>query len=82
MIKRTETMKINKMLETNSHIWDNKIAFSVEELHIMLGIPRATLCKLCREGEIKTFKIGRHYRIARADLYAYIERQKDMSIVL
>lgn len=80
MIKTNK--EINKMFETNSHIWDNKIAFTIKDVSTMLDIPTSTLAKLCREGTIKAFKIGRHYRIARIDLYEYIERQKDLSIIL
>ena len=79
---KTNNKEINKLFETNNHVWDNKIAFSIKDVSIMLDIPTSTLAKLCREGNIKTFKIGRHYRISRIDLYNYIEKQKDLSIIL
>lgn len=76
------TKEVNKMFETNSHIWDNKIAFSVKDVSEMLGLPISTLSQMCQRGDIKTFRVGRHYRIARVDLYNYIEQQKDASIIL
>lgn len=79
---KTTIKEVNKMFETNSHIWDNKIAFSVKDVSEMLGLPISTLSHMCKKGDIKTFKVGRHYRIARVDLYNFIERQKDMSIVI
>lgn len=74
--------EINKTFATNSNLWDNRIAFSIQDVSCMLDIPISTLSKLCREGHIKTFKIGRHYRILRQDLYDYIQEQKDMSIII
>ena len=77
----TET-KINKMLDTNSHKWDNKIAFSVAEISEMLGLPTSTIANLCRKGKISAFKVGRHYRISRAEIYSYITEQQDKAIIL
>lgn len=70
------------LLECNSHIWDNKIAFSTKEVSLMLGVPTSTITKLCKEGKIKVFKVGRHYRISRVDLCRYIESQKDATILI
>lgn len=82
MIKKNETIKINEMLETNSHKWDNQIAFSLKDIHEMLDIPLSTIQYLCKEGHIKVFKVGRHYRVTRVDLFRYIEGQKDKCIIL
>lgn len=73
---------INKMFETNSNRWSDKIAFSVEDIHVMLDIPISTVAQMCREGKLKVFKVGRHYRITRQDLYDYIETQKDNCIII
>lgn len=72
----------NNILECNSHIWNDKVAFSTKEVSIMLGVPISTISKLCKEGKIKVFKVGRHYRILRVDLCQFIEAQKDAAIII
>ena len=34
------------------------------------------------KGRLKVFKVGRHYRVSRLDLYEFTEEMKDDSIVL
>lgn len=79
MIKHKE---IKDMLTTNNGKWDNKIAFSVKEIQEMLGIPPSTTQELCKNGTLKTFKIGRKYLILRKDLYNYIQSAIDDNLII
>ncbi|WP_196599111.1 helix-turn-helix domain-containing protein [Pectinatus frisingensis] len=73
---------IDSMFDTLSGEWNKKIAFSPKEVSEMLGIPVSTIAQYCREGKLKVFKVGRHFRIARADLYYFIEDSKDKCLII
>ena len=73
---------IDRMFDTMSGEWNKRIAFSPKEVSEMLGIPVSTIAQYCREGKLKVFKVGRHYRIARADLYYFIENSKDKCLII
>lgn len=74
--------EIDELFTTRSNRWDKQIAFSPKEVSIMLNIPLSSITKLCRERKLVVFKVGRHYRIRRADLFNYIEEQIDNCIIL
>ena len=48
------------VFNTHSERWNDMIAFSPKDIAIMLNMPTSTITKLCREGSLKTFKVGRH----------------------
>ena len=78
---KTEERKKNKMFNkeldnffsTKDGTWDKMIAFSPKDVAVMLGIPFSTISQFMREGKIKTYRIGRHYRVTRQDLYRFFE---------
>lgn len=67
---------------THSERWNDMIAFSPKDIAIMLNMPTSTITKLCREGSLKTFKVGRHYRVSKVSLFRFIEESEDESIIL
>lgn len=46
---------------------------NVEEVAEVLRIPVNTARKLCREGKLKSKKVGKHLRIAKTDLERYLK---------
>lgn len=62
--------------------WEDRLAFSCEDIHNMLGVPLFTIHDLCRKGKLKCYKVGRHHRISREALFEFIEEQKDESIII
>lgn len=68
--------EINKMLSTKEGTWDKMIAFSQKDIATMLHIPLSTVAQYIREGRIKTYKIGRHYRVSRKALYYFLEEHE------
>lgn len=73
---------IDKLFATNSNKWNERITFTIREIHDMTGVPISTINQLCREGKLKAFKIGRLYMIKRADLYSFIEEKIEDTIIL
>ena len=51
---------------------------SVEEVADILGLEYKTIYRLVRSGDLPAARIGRVYRVDRADLEAYLERQKQV----
>jgi excisionase family DNA binding protein len=49
---------------------------SVKEVAGRLGVSEQTVLKLIERGELATSRVGRQYRVAEADLAAYLERTK------
>jgi excisionase family DNA binding protein len=49
---------------------------SIEEVAEILGLEYKTIYRLIRSGELPAARVGRVYRVDRADLEAYLERQK------
>ena len=49
---------------------------SIEEVAEIFGLEYKTVYKLVKTGELPCARIGRVYRVNRADLEAYLERQK------
>lgn len=74
--------EIDLVISSKSGKWDDKIAFSPKDIAEMLDIPLSTITKYCREGLLQVFKVGRHYRITRADLYHFIEQSKDDCLII
>ena len=64
--------EINKLLTTTDGSCDKRIAFSSKDVATMLNLPLSTVAKYLRQGKIKTYKIGIHYRILRKDLYRHL----------
>jgi len=50
---------------------------SVEEVADMLGVTYQLIYRLVRGGEIPAIRLGKLYRVSRADLDAYLERNKN-----
>ena len=74
--------EVKNLLSTNSNKWDDRIAFSPLEVSQMLNLPLSTIQSLCRNGDLVAFKISNKWRIKRHELYKFIERQIEASIVL
>ncbi len=74
--------EVKDTFSTNNSRWDSQIAFSPKDVAIMLNIPLSTITKMCRDRELEAFKIGRHYRIKRKDIFKYIEKKIDESIII
>lgn len=68
--------ELNKFYATKSGAWDKQIAFSPKDIAIMLHIPQSSVGQYIRDGEIKCFKVGRHYRVSRLELYRFIENNE------
>jgi excisionase family DNA binding protein len=49
---------------------------SVKEVAERLAVSEQTVLKLIERGELATSRVGRQYRVAEADLAAYLERTK------
>lgn len=45
---------------------------TLEDICSILGVKAATAGRLCREGKIQAFKVGREWRIARLALEEYV----------
>ena len=67
---------------TPSKAWDKRITFRITDIQQMLGLPRSTIGKLVRDGDIHANKVGRDWLITRSDLYEWWQRVEDASIVL
>lgn len=65
---------------TKAGTWDKMVMFSPKDASELLGIPQSTLYTYLRSGEIKAYKIGRHYRITRRDLYRFVENNLCLSV--
>jgi len=65
--------ELDNFFSTKEGTWDKMIAFSPKDVASMLGIPFSTISQFMREGKIKTYRIGRHYRVTRQDLYRFFE---------
>lgn len=65
--------ELNKFYSCKSGEWDKAIAFSPKDISIMLHLPLSSVTKYMREGKLKTFRVGRHYRVTRLSLYRFIE---------
>jgi len=53
-----------------------RISYSPTEAGMELDVSRVTIHKLIREGELKSFKIGRLRRISRDAIDEYINKQE------
>jgi excisionase family DNA binding protein len=49
---------------------------SIEDVADILGLEYKTIYRLIRGGDLPAARVGRVYRVSRADLEAYLERQK------
>lgn len=60
------------MGETNEYM-------SLEEVADMLGVTYQLIYKLVRSGELPAVRLGKLYRVSRADLDGYLEKSKGAS---
>lgn len=81
MVNNTDKLNNIRHMFANTK-WENRLAFTCEDVHNMLAVPLFTIYDLCRKGKLKCYKVGRHHRIAREDLVEFIQKQKDNSIIL
>ena len=51
------------------------LSLNVEEVAILLGLNRASCSKMCKEGKLPAYKVGRLYRIDRERLRIFIDEQ-------
>lgn len=49
---------------------------SIEDISEILGLEYKSIYRLIRSGELPAARIGRVYRVSRADLEAFLEQQK------
>ena len=49
---------------------------TIDELAIYLKIPKSTLYKLVREGNIPSQKVGRHWRFRKAGIDRWLEETR------
>jgi excisionase family DNA binding protein len=56
--------------------FDMEKLLSIEEVAEILGLEYKTVYRLIHNGELPAAKVGRVYRIYKADLEAFLERQK------
>ena len=75
------TKELDNFFSTKEGTWDKMIAFSPKDVATMLNIPLSTIIKFMREGKIKAYKIGRHYRVTRKDLYRFFEENECLTII-
>ena len=54
----------------------DKEYMSLEEVADMLGVTYQLVYKLARSGELPAVRLGKLYRVSRADLNAYLEDKK------
>lgn len=73
--------ELDNLFATRSGAWDDRIAFSPKDIASMLGIPLSTIAQYLREGKIKTYKLGRHYRVTRKDLYRFLENNECLNVL-
>ncbi len=52
---------------------------SLEEVAEMLGVTYQLIYRLVRSGELPAVRLGKLYRVSKADLDKYLERSKAMS---
>lgn len=61
-------------MESNNNIFkDYDDVVTPEELQEMLGISRSKAYSLLKNGEIKSKKVGRIYKIAKVNVIKYLE---------
>ena len=72
---------MNILYSSKSGKWDKVIAFSAKDIAIMLNIPLSSVTRYMREGKLKTFKVGRHYRVTRLSLYRFIENHECVRVL-
>ena len=73
---------LDSLIASKSGLWDNRIAFSTQDISLMLNIPLSTITSFCRKGELKAIKIGRSYRILRVDLMHFLKDCEESTIIL
>lgn len=50
----------------------SKLAFSIEEAAVLVGLGRNTTYELCRAGRIQTIRVGRRWIVPRASLENFL----------
>lgn len=63
----------------NSSVPDFQAFLTTEEVLAYLKITPRTIYRLIRNGELPAVRIGRQWRFRRADLDAWVERQRAFS---
>lgn len=58
---------------------EKKEFLSLEEVADFLGVTYQLIYRLVRSGELPAVRLGKLYRVARADLDSYLERSKGAS---
>ena len=56
-----------------------KLAYSIEEVGVLLSLSRAHLYRLMEMGELKSIQIGRSRRITRGQLETFLTKMEDAS---
>lgn len=72
---------MNILYSSKSGKWDKAIAFSAKDIATMLNLPLSSVTRYMREGKLKTFKVGRHYRVTRLSLYRFIENHECIRVL-
>ncbi len=61
-----------KSTQRKDNIWQSEL-LTVKEVAIYLRVSRVTVWRWCQQGTIPAFRVGRNWRIRRADLLALEE---------
>lgn len=73
-------MDTKSFLNTPSGVWDTRVAFSPKDIAEMLHLPLSSVSKFLREGQIETYRIGRHYRVSRQALYRFLQDNRTVCL--
>jgi len=58
---------------------DNEI-LTIEQAAEFLQVPRSTLYKIARQGQVPCRKVGRHWRFSRSALIAWTGREDQITL--
>ncbi len=67
--------------EVKEDIWQNEL-LTVREVAIYLRVGRVTVWRWCQEGTLPASRIGRSWRIHRADLSCFLEKRNLLRLAL
>ena len=64
---------------TQESLVPSKLAYSPEEVTLLLPIGEKAVLELLRSGELRSFKAGRKYVIPHASIQAWLERRTEQA---
>lgn len=57
---------------SNSRAWVECDILTVEDVAQFLRVPKSTVYKLARSGQLPASKVGKHWRFLRADVHEWV----------